>query len=66
MCSNEFTNDFLNEIDKLCVQDSLIQEITKNVPNVEQFTFKDKCEIRILDLEDEQEGKVIKSKTCQY
>jgi hypothetical protein len=68
MCSNEFTNDFLNEIDKLGIQDSFVQEIkeiTKNVPNVEQFTLKDKCEIRILDLEDEQEEKVIKSKICQ-
>jgi len=68
MCSNEFTNEFLNEIDKLGVQNSLIQEVkefTKNVPNVEQFTLKDKCEIRILDLEDEQEEREIKSKTCQ-
>ncbi len=32
---------------------------------MEQFTLKDKCEIRILELEDEQEEIEIKSKTCQ-
>ena len=73
MCSNEFTNYFLNEIDKLGVQNRFIQKI-KEIPKKctkfraihikrqmgNQNTWLGKWTRRKLD-----KKKVIKSKTCQ-
>jgi hypothetical protein len=64
--TNEYLRDFLQEIDKLKIESSFVNEIkvlVKDLPDC--FTLIDKCEIKIFDMEDELEEKIEKSKTCQ-
>lgn len=66
MTSNEYTREFLQEIERLDIESSFIKEIralVTDIPNC--FTLIDKCEIKILGMEDELEEKIEKSKTCQ-
>ncbi len=66
MSTNEYTRDFLQEIDRLNIESSFVNEIkalVKDIPDC--FTLNDKCEIKILDMEDELEEKIEKSKVCQ-
>jgi hypothetical protein len=66
MTSNEYTREFLEEIDKLDIDTSFTKEIralVSDIPNC--FTLIDRCEIKILDMEDELEEKIEKSKICQ-
>ncbi len=64
--TNEYTRDFLQEIDNPKIESSFVNEIkvlVKDLPDC--FTLIDICEIKIFDMEDELEEKIEKSKTCQ-
>jgi uncharacterized protein YpbB len=66
MTSNEYTREFLQEIERLDIESRFIKEIralVTDIPNC--FTLIDKCETKILGMEDELEEKIEKSKTCQ-
>ncbi len=68
MQSNEYTKSFLSTIEKLEIENSLIDElnkITSYIPNLKEFSLLDKCLIAVKDLEDLNEEKTLTSKTCQ-
>jgi len=68
MQSNEYTKSFLSTIEKLEIENSLIDElnkITSYIPDLKEFSLLDKCLIAVKDLEDLNEEKTLTSKTCQ-
>jgi hypothetical protein len=68
MQNNSYTCEFLKEIEQLNIKGSLIKElkqITNDIPDIKEFTLPDRCRKALKDLEDENEEKIILSKTCQ-
>ena len=62
------TREFLKEIEELNIEGSLINElkqITIDIPDIKELNLADRCKIARKDLEDENEEKIILSKTCQ-
>jgi hypothetical protein len=68
MGQNSFMNQFMNELQKLNIDGSIIKEIeeqTINIPSINELSLFDKCEIRIHELEDEHDHNKTTSKTSQ-
>ena len=68
MGQNSFTNQFMNELQKLNIDGSIIKEIEEqiiNIPRINEFSLFDKWQIRIHELEDGHDHNKTTSKTSQ-
>ena len=68
MQRNAYTREFLEIIEKMDIEGSIIKElktITIDIPDIQEFSLLSKCEIALKDLEEKNEKEILMSKTCQ-